>query len=191
MRILIINNGTNVLHNFIRILSDHSIEIFRHTDLSAIAFSTYDALILTGSSEYSIEFNRKAYKRESEIISESSMPILGICLGFELICDIYGSTVRRHKKRTKGIKNILLQKQDNLFYTLHKPLVYENHVYRVETAPENFDILATSDTGIETIKHRSKCLYGVQFHPEVYPNRTDGPIIINNFLQIVSTFRKS
>ncbi len=112
------------------------------------------------------------------------MPILGICLGFELICEKYGAMVRRHKKRIEGIKNIRLGQKDKLFDSLHVPTVYENHIYRVEEAPVDFDILATSDSGIEAIKHKKKKLYGVQFHPEVYPNRTDGRIILFNFIHI-------
>lgn len=186
MKILIVNNGTKIVHNFTRILSEHEVDVVRQTGLKSASIKHYDAAILSGSSEYSIELYRHMYAVEEKIIIEASIPILGICLGFELIIDAFGGQVRRHTTRTKGVKKIILNQSNRLFTSLHKPVVYQNHTYRVEAVPGDFEILAHSETGIEAIRHKKRCVYGVQFHPEVYPNRTDGPIILDNFLKIAA-----
>lgn len=186
MNILIINNGTRVLHNFTRLLSDHNLEIRRHTDLHGVDLKKYDALILTGSSNYSIEWYKETYSHEESIIKNANIPLLGICLGFELISDAFGVRPMRHSRRVMGVKKINIRHTDDIFHTLSRPLVYENHTYRTEAVPDSFELLADSDAGIEAMKHKTKIIYGVQFHPEVYPNRTDGLIILSNFIEIAS-----
>ena len=186
MKILIVNNGTKIVHNFTRILSEHEVDVVRQTELKSVNTNLFDAIMLSGSSKYSLELYRHTYSIEEKLIRETMIPILGICLGFELIIAAYGGIIRRHTERSIGIKKIILNKSGGLFASLHKPVVYQNHTYRVETVPSDFETLAYSETGIEAIKHKEKCMYGVQFHPEVYPNRTDGPIILSNFLKIVA-----
>ncbi|KKR79369.1 MAG: hypothetical protein UU24_C0010G0013 [Candidatus Nomurabacteria bacterium GW2011_GWA2_40_9] len=52
-------------------------------------------------------------------------------------------------------------------------LIYKSHRFCIEHISDNIEILATSEHGIEVIKHKNKPIYGLQFHPEMFVDKTD------------------
>lgn len=107
-------------------------------------------------------------------------PILGICLGFQIMCDIYGSTISRLNKKNTGLSEIII---DNTFL-LTKTMpniskVFYSHHDCVISPPIGFNILKYNDMiiGIENIKLKR---FGFQFHPE---GSLNGCIIIKNFIK--------
>ena len=90
-----------------------------------------------------------------------------------------------------GFFEIERLKPDPLFAGLPaRMILFCHHYCEVKKLPAGFDLLAGSaHCGIEAMKHRERCLYGVQFHPERYEAPFEhGRKLLENFAAIVNTF---
>lgn len=182
--ILVINNETKHLKVLLSFLRRHKISYrlrnFRRVELKDIKES--DAIILTGGHRDPLEVR---FSEEMEIIEKSKKPTLGICLGFQLICHAYSSLIKRIR-RERGIREIRIIKKDGIFRNCPEFMkVSEHHEFFVGKVGKELEILALSKNGIEAVRHKTKPIYGVQFHPEIRRNN-QGYRIIENFLRMIS-----
>jgi GMP synthase-like glutamine amidotransferase len=102
-----------------------------------------------------------------------SVPVLGICFGHQLLAYAYGGTLgRMGHYRDDPDWAITMERPHRLFAGLPpRPTFAENHGMRVETPGVDYDVVATSEDGIEVVAHRTLPRVGVQFHPEYYPKQ--------------------
>jgi len=114
------------------------------------------------------------------------IPILGVCLGHQAICEVYGGVVTYAKRLMHGKPSrIELSADCALFDGLPKSIIgarYHSLSLKEGTLPEALEITARSDDGeIMGVQHKEYELYGLQFHPEsvLTPN---GETILRNFL---------
>ncbi|MCK8060038.1 MULTISPECIES: gamma-glutamyl-gamma-aminobutyrate hydrolase family protein [unclassified Fusibacter] len=114
------------------------------------------------------------------------VPIIGFCLGHEIIASAYGGRVKKlseHHLKKEPIK--IVKADDPIFEGIEEEsiLLQKRHNFYVSELPPDFEVLGTSDTcAFEIIRHGTKPIYGFQSHPEV-----SGPIgitIIENFLKL-------
>ncbi|MEL4105226.1 aminodeoxychorismate/anthranilate synthase component II [Oscillospiraceae bacterium WX1] len=117
-----------------------------------------------------------------------TIPILGVCLGHQAICEVYGATVTHAKKLMHGKKSrILINNKNPIFQGLPEAIDaarYHSLAARRETVPEALDIIAEDETGeVMSVAHRENPIYGLQFHPESVLT-PQGNVIIRNFLTI-------
>ncbi len=114
------------------------------------------------------------------------VPVLGVCLGFEIILVLYGGRIKKHLvKQFKKERINILKPDDEIFNGLGKSeiLLQEKHTYYASSLPDEFEILGKSEVcEYEIIKHKEKKIYAFQSHPEVSGN--DGLKIMDNFLKI-------
>lgn len=140
-------------------------------------------LILSGGP--SSVYERGAPKPDKKIW-DAGLPILGICYGLQVLVEHFGGKVQAAAKREYGPATIDLTSSNSIFTSLPKKLpVWMSHGDAVVKMPEGFETIATSDNAPHAaIKHRSKKIMGVQFHPEVHhtPNGVD---IIKNFTHTI------
>lgn len=114
------------------------------------------------------------------------IPILGVCLGHQAICEAYGATVSYAKTLMHGKQSdIILDTHCTLFAKLPiniKGARYHSLAVRENTIPEELLVTAhTADGEVMAVKHREYEIYGVQFHPESILTPL-GKIILENFL---------
>lgn len=114
------------------------------------------------------------------------IPILGVCLGHQAICEAYGGTVSYAAKRMHGKQSeITVTGNGGLFAGLpHKVKVARYHSLAAvpETMPEELLVTAVTAEGeIMAVSHREYPVFGVQFHPESILTPM-GEQIIRNFL---------
>lgn len=111
------------------------------------------------------------------------VPILGICYGMQLGCEVLGTRVVPSRQREFGSADLRITHHDNLlkgFPTQTK--VWMSHGDRVDGIKRNFDVLATTENSpYAAIKHKETNFYGVQFHPEV-AHTPLGAKLLRNFL---------
>lgn len=117
-----------------------------------------------------------------------TVPILGVCLGHQGICEVFGAEITRAKKLMHGKQSILsIDSFDPLFQGLENKIPaarYHSLIARKETLPSCLKTIGTDDMGeIMAVKHKDYAVYGLQFHPEsiLTPN---GESILKNFLSI-------
>lgn len=117
---------------------------------------------------------------------EGEIPILGICLGHQVIAEAYGGKIIRANNILHGKKSNIRVKKDYIFYGVSRRLAvmrYHSLIVDKETLPEEIEVIGKSldDDEIMAVKHRDYKIYGLQFHPEsIYTDQ--GKRIIRNFI---------
>ncbi|SET18639.1 anthranilate synthase, component II [Oceanobacillus limi] len=117
------------------------------------------------------------------------LPILGICLGHQVIGAALGATISQTKEIKHGKTSHINHNGLDLFAYLTVPLqVMRYHSLSIDkyTLPIHFNITASAmdDGEIMAIRHRTFPVFGLQFHPESIGTH-QGKAIINNFLTMV------
>ena len=114
-----------------------------------------------------------------------NIPILGVCLGHQAICEVFGLKIGNAKRICHGKKDKV--KIDNDSY-LFKGLEKEIDVARYHSLigiGESSELKITaynSDNEIMAVEHKKYPIYGMQFHPESILT-LDGMKILKNFLR--------
>ena len=150
------------------------------------------------------------YPRDAGILEEAvmkkkkKMPILGVCLGHQGICEAFGGTIAHAKKLMHGKQSdIRLDShiQDGRFPASEKagnrcrlfeglpPVIpaarYHSLSAVPESLPEELEVVALDcmEGEVMAVSHRDYPIYGLQFHPESILT-PDGRKILENFLNI-------
>ena len=165
MQTVIIDNGSSYTGALVKLLHHESPRIINYQDLDYRKLTKGDIVILTGGHRYPILWHAKQYSKEIELVKKHKGPIIGICLGFELIAHIYGSHLHLLNNKRKGEIKLTTVKSSQ-FEIPASIKVYENHNWSVAKVKRPLKALAYSKDGIEIFKHTRKPTYGLQFHPE-------------------------
>lgn len=125
-----------------------------------------------------------------ELIKElgHKYPILGICLGHQAICQVYGATVGYANELVHGKAHDVHVANGNELFNGLPPLIsaarYHSLSATRDTIPDELLIIAeTGDGEVMGVKHRDYQLFGLQFHPESILT-TGGKQILENFLAL-------
>ena len=190
MRILLIDNETRSLVNIHKALIEHDVHTIRFEEFdfgSTIIDKTSDLVILSGGGQYSVIENELRFAKEIEFIHTSPLPILGICLGSELIAHTFGATLERLVRKQTGPRALEILKPTDSLFADNPPLqVYESHRWAITSLPPDLIGLARSDSGFEIIRHTSLPRIGFQFHPESSVHTSGGYTLLLNALEILS-----
>ncbi len=137
-------------------------------------------LILSGGPASVIE--RDAPRCDHRIF-ELGVPILGICYGMQLGCQILGAKVVAAESREYGRTDLLILDKSDLFANLpDSTIAWASHGDQVGELGEDFESLAaTRNCPYAAVRHKTRRFFGVQFHPEV-SHTPKGSLILKNFL---------
>ncbi len=195
MKILLINNRSklfSILRKKIRAIPNVKLDEVPYDKITNIKYDSYDGIILSGGSNVSSVNTGydTTYAPQITLIKNRKKPILGICLGFQIVAKAYGEKIEKLAEKTKNPRDIICIKKDALFKNMSEQFVaYEYHLYAVLHV-KNLVILAQSKDGIEAVKHPTKKIYGVQFHPECDISNSDAGKVLKNFITIVAQEKK-
>lgn len=117
------------------------------------------------------------------------IPILGVCLGHQAICEAFGGTVGYAKELMHGkVSTVERTRESSLFSGLPNafPVArYHSLAADERTSPENLRVTArTADGEVMAVEDAARRVFGVQFHPESIMT-PDGAVIVANFLSLV------
>ena len=137
-------------------------------------------LILSGGPASVYEKNAP---RCDEKIFELNVPILGICYGMQLGCQLLGAKIVAAKRREYGRINLSILDNSDLFANLPDSITaWASHGDQIDKLGDDFVRLATTETcPFAAVRHRTQKFFGVQFHPEV-AHTPKGSLILKNFL---------
>ena len=117
------------------------------------------------------------------------IPILGVCLGHQAICEAFGGTVSHASRLMHGKSSKISLDYDYIFKGLPNEISvgrYHSLSLVKDSLPDCLEIIskAGDDGEIMAVRHKNFNVYGLQFHPESILT-PDGLTIISNFLEKV------
>jgi GMP synthase (glutamine-hydrolysing) len=123
-------------------------------------------LIFTGGPASVYE---KGAPRCDPAVLDLGVPILAICYGMQIGCQILGAEVKGAPAREYGRASLTVLQEDRLFKNVpRETTVWMSHGDQVQALNEDFIPLAATGTcPVAAVRHKSRPFYGVQFHPEV------------------------
>ena len=114
------------------------------------------------------------------------IPILGVCLGHQIIGQVFGSKVIQAKKLMHGKTSKIISKKIGILKNLPKNFEatrYHSLIIDKKTLSKDLEITAqTTDGLIMGIQHKKYNVHGVQFHPESIKTKL-GLKILKNFIK--------
>lgn len=182
-KIALINNNSKVTEqNFRKLLDDFDLTVFSTGSIDKFAADPdkYDLIIISGGSRHGLKTTTESVGYQKEIIEKTTKPIIGICLGYQMLIRSLGGNIFKLPRRREGVLNIRVIKDDPIFANTRLHLVYQSHTWGIMNLNKDFEILAVSQDGIEVVRHNKRPIYGMQFHPEIQQKATHGKLLFIN-----------
>jgi GMP synthase (glutamine-hydrolysing) len=191
-RVLVLDFGSQYAQLIARRVREQHVycEIVRH-DITAEQVKKRNpaGLILSGgpSSVYEV-----GAPKCDPAIFDLGIPVLGICYGMQLACETLGGKVANAPAREYGRARVHVTSHADLFAGVPEEMdVWMSHGDQVASVSEEFEPLArTSTCPIAAVRHKTRPVFGLQFHPEVTHTPLGGTLL-HNFLMTVCGCRGS
>lgn len=191
MKIVIINYGAGNIQSIKFAIKRLGYEAILSNDINEI--QTADKVIFPGVGEASSAMLKLRHSGLDNIIPQLKQPVLGICLGMQLMCNtseegkttglrIFDTDVIRFSNKVK-VPQIGWNQITNLKSDLFKGISEQEHIYLVHSfyAPLCSETIAQSAYELDySAALKKDNFYGTQFHPE--KSSTVGENILRNFL---------
>ncbi|MHC8493509.1 anthranilate synthase component II [Thalassospira sp. SM2505] len=188
--ILLIDNYDSFVFNLARYIEElgHSVIVVRNDEIGSeqVRKLDPDAIIFSpgpcgpddaGNSLALVEELRTEY------------PMLGVCLGHQVIAQVFGGVVKRAKRPVHGMTSEIDHSGTDLFAGLKNPLQVTRYHSLIVELPEDGSLieLARGPEGeIMAFAHKELPIFGVQFHPEAVLTE-QGHDLLANFLKRASS----
>ncbi|MGB7050798.1 MAG: aminodeoxychorismate/anthranilate synthase component II [Acidimicrobiales bacterium] len=185
-RVLVIDNYDSFVYNLVQELGELGAEPIVHRndalDVEVIRRAEPDGIVISpGPGRPESAGISLAVVREMA----GEVPILGVCLGHQVIGQVYGGVVVGAPTLMHGKTSAIHHDGRSLFTGLPDPFVatrYHSLVIDPDTVPDVLEVTArTTDGVIMGLRHRELPVEGVQFHPESLLTPS-GPSLLANFL---------
>jgi GMP synthase (glutamine-hydrolysing) len=153
-----------------------------YTEITLEILEDHQGILLSGTPLSDID----AVKRNVpyyQWLKDTDKAVLGICAGHQIIAKIFGSRIIHKKEKHKGMCKVFVDYPHPILDGCSKSfIVYHLHM-DVVVLPKVFNLLVHGhNSEVELMKHQSKPIWGVQFHPE---RTKKGQHILHNFLQLI------
>ena len=125
--------------------------------------------------------------KEAILHFKGKIPMLGVGLGHQTICEVFGATIVRAQRLMHGKTSFIQIASGSPIFRGLAPVIkaanYHSLIVDRHTLPDELLVIAEDDTSqVMGIKHRDYDLYGLQFHPESFFTQ-NGAVIVENFLR--------
>ena len=185
MKIILIDNYDSFTFNLYHYLSTYShVDVVRNDKINfkEIIKKRYNKIVISpgpGNPDQAgncLKIVKNLFKK---------VPILGVCLGHQIIGQVFGSKIIQANKLVHGKTSIILSKKKGILKTLPKTFEatrYHSLIIDKKTLSNNLSITAeTKDGTIMGIQHKKYNVHGLQFHPESIKTKY-GLKILKNFI---------
>ena len=188
MKILLIDNYDSFTYNLFHHISkfNKNVDVFRNDkiDGKTILKKKYDKIVISPGPG-----NPNQAGNCLKIVKEvhKKIPILGVCLGHQIIGQVFGSKIIQAKKLMHGKTSKIISKKIGVLKNLPKTFEatrYHSLIIDKKTISKDLEITAeTKDRIIMGVRHKKYNVHGVQFHPESIKTKI-GIQILKNFVRI-------
>ena len=187
-KIILIDNYDSFTFNLYHYLSSLKIDVdvIRNDQITSkeILKKRYNKIVISpgpgnpNQSGNCLKIVKSLYKR---------LPILGVCLGHQIIGQVFGSKIIQAKKLMHGKTSKIISKKTGVLKNLPKTFEatrYHSLIIDKKSLSEDLEITAeTKDGLIMGVRHKKYDVHGVQFHPESIKTKI-GIKIVKNFIKI-------
>ena len=187
MKIILIDNYDSFTFNLFHYLSSLKInvEVIRNNKITSkdIIKKRFDKIVISpgpgnpNQSGNCLKIVKSLHKK---------IPILGVCLGHQIIGQVFGSKIIQAKKLMHGKTSLIKSKKIGILKNLpskFEAVRYHSLIIDKKTLSNELEITAeTKDGIIMGVKHKKYNIHGVQFHPESIKT-TIGIKILKNFIR--------
>ncbi len=185
MKILFVNNKDSFVWNlvdYVSIFEPDTVVVPNTISLGEVKEIDPDAIVISPGPGHPA--NPKDIGTCLEIIRESRVPLLGVCLGHQAIAVAFGGEVAHSPSGPlHGKTSEIFHSGSSIYRGLPNPLVGGRyHSLAITKLPHELEITAKTCEGIIMgVKHKRRPIFGLQFHPESVLT-PEGLRIIENFL---------
>ena len=187
-KIILIDNYDSFTFNIYHYLSSLkvNVDVIRNDKISSkeILNAKYDKIVISpgpgnpNQSGNCLKIVKSLYKK---------IPILGVCLGHQIIGQVFGSKIVQAKKLMHGKTSKIFSKKNGILENLPKSFEatrYHSLIIEKKSLSKDLEITAeTKDGLIMGVRHKKYHVHGVQFHPESIKTKL-GIKILKNFIKI-------
>ena len=187
-KIILIDNYDSFTFNLYHYLSSFKInvDVIRNDQITSneILKKKYNKIVISpgpgnpNQSGNCLKIVKSLYKK---------IPILGVCLGHQIIGQVFGSKIIQARKLVHGKTSKILSKKIGILKNLPKSFEatrYHSLIIEKKSLSKNLEITAESKDGlIMGVQHKEYNVHGVQFHPESIKTKL-GIKILKNFIRI-------
>ena len=188
MKIVLIDNYDSFTFNLFHYLSSlkTKVDVIRNDKIShkEIIRRKYDKIVISpgpgnpNQSGNCIKIVNSLYKK---------IPILGVCLGHQIIGQVFGSKIIQAKKLMHGKTSTIISKKMGILKNLPKNFKatrYHSLIIDKKTLSKDLEVTAETEDGlIMGVMHKKYNIHGVQFHPESIKTNF-GLKILKNFIKL-------
>ncbi|WP_329413776.1 aminodeoxychorismate synthase component I [Streptomyces sp. NBC_00704] len=170
VRTLLVDNYDSFTYNLYQLLGEVNgqppVVVRNDVDWSALHLGDYDNIVVSpgpGRPDRDRDFGVG-----SRAIRDSGLPVLGVCLGHQGIAALFGGTVEHAPEPMHGRLSRILHNGEDLFAGLPSPFsAVRYHSLAVSALSDELEGVAWTEDGVLMgLRHRTRPVWGVQFHPE-------------------------
>lgn len=192
MTIIIIDNKDSFTHNiaqYITMVSGQEPHVFDNSipwrELRKIQNTGFILSPGPGSPD-----TKKDVGVSTEVLAKSDVPILGICLGHQCLISASGGVIERAPEPFHGRTSVVWHSGDELFKGIPESFKVTRYHSLIAQDPLPSTLKKTcwtADGMIMGVAHKTKKMWGVQFHPESICSDF-GTHLLSNFVQIANFY---
>jgi anthranilate synthase component 2 len=192
MRLLMIDNYDSFTYNLVQLFYEFEIDVdvFRHDAISVEEIQSRAPEWICISPGPKDPAHSGVSRQVVERLGPD-IPILGVCLGMQVINEVFGGRTVRAPLPVHGKRSLVVHRGEGLFHNLPSPFWAARYhsLCVVPGSEEIVPVAHSEDQVIMGIRHSSWPVHGVQFHPESFLTEY-GLEIVSRFLEIQPRFRR-
>ncbi|MEI6404227.1 MAG: aminodeoxychorismate/anthranilate synthase component II [Actinomycetes bacterium] len=168
-RILVVDNYDSFVYNLVQYLAQlgAKVDVKRNDEVTLEDAKNYDGILLSPGpgepADAGVCIDLIKYLG-------GQIPIFGVCLGHQAIAEAFGAVVSRAPELLHGKTSQVFHQHAGVLAPLNSPFTatrYHSLAVERDTVPDELEITSETETGvIMSLRHRTKDIEGVQFHPE-------------------------
>lgn len=193
--ILLIDNYDSFTYNLVQYFGELGAEVLvKRNDaitLSDVKVLKPEAIILSPGP--SNPDNAGICLELTKMASKQMTPLFGVCLGHQTIGQAFGGEVVTAKSIMHGKASLVSHEGEGIFKEIPTPFLatrYHSLILNEKNLPNCLQITARIEDGtIMGVQHKTKPIYGVQFHPESIASE-NGHHLIKNFLNKIRNYNE-
>jgi para-aminobenzoate synthetase component 2 len=169
-RILVVDNYDSFVFNLVQYLAQlgADVDVRRNDEVPVEAAAGYDGVLLSpgpGTPE-----DAGVCVAMVRHCAEHGIPLFGVCLGHQAIATAYGAVVGRAPELLHGKTSLVHHRGEGVLAGLPDPFTatrYHSLAVEPDTVPPELEVTGTTQSGVVmALRHRTRAVEGVQFHPE-------------------------